>query len=166
MSTRQKKPWTPERLSQTVLYAIVGASAVLFALFYLVGFRRIDDVSANFNAPLFTDVLLVFMWLLVVTTLVLVGWSRMKSVRRRDGDSDPRFRRLRNRLALGLGAVCLVLPLLASKAPMMVNGQLYDNGWWLKTSEVVIDLSLLMLIMAAGAILYGYMHSYLLRKEP
>ena len=38
MKIKHLKSWGTERLSQRLLYILVGVSAVVFALFYLVGY--------------------------------------------------------------------------------------------------------------------------------
>ena len=52
------------KLPSRVLYVLSGVTVLVFALFWLVGFNRPYDEDGNFNAPLFTDVLLVLMLLL------------------------------------------------------------------------------------------------------
>ena len=53
--------WMPERGSQRVLFAIIAVTAVVFALFYLVGFNHPFPDDPDFNEPRLTDVLL---WLM------------------------------------------------------------------------------------------------------
>ena len=56
------------KLPSRVLYVLSGVTVLVFALFWLVGFNRPYDEDGNFNAPLFTDVLL------VLVTVVVVGF--------------------------------------------------------------------------------------------
>ena len=51
--------WSTERISQTVLYIIVGIAVVVFALFFLVGYNMPSVEEPSFNAPLLTDALLI-----------------------------------------------------------------------------------------------------------
>ena len=58
--------WPTERISQRVLYLLIALTVMVFALFYFVAYDRPFADDPSFNAPLFTDLLLVFMLLLVV----------------------------------------------------------------------------------------------------
>ena len=59
-----------ERISQRILYVIVALTAVVFMAFYLVGFNEPLASDPAFNAPLLTDVLIGFMWVLLVLAVV------------------------------------------------------------------------------------------------
>lgn len=71
----------PMRLSRIILVVLVALTVVVFGLFWLVGFNMpfIDD--PKFNAPLLTDVVIFFVYLmlfLAITAVVLSmsGWAR------------------------------------------------------------------------------------------
>ena len=71
----------PARLSHTVLIVLVALAVIVFGLFWLVGFDTpfIDD--PRFNAPLLTDVVICFVYLMIVLAIVAVvismsGWAR------------------------------------------------------------------------------------------
>ena len=59
-------------------------------------------------------------------------------------------------LATLVGPLLLALLtfLLGSSAPMHVNGQLFDNGFWLRAADMFIVTSGVMLL--AGGIVYAY----------
>ena len=81
MKIKHLKSWGTERLSQRLLYILVGVSAVAFALFYLVGYDLPFDENPDFNAPLFTDVLIVLMVLVLLLALCMIGFSAWRSHR-------------------------------------------------------------------------------------
>ena len=77
--------WAEERISQRILYVLIGVIALVFVLFFSVGFYTPFAGDPSFNAPLFTDVLLIFMWILfglaVLTMVVsLIRTARTMSV--------------------------------------------------------------------------------------
>ena len=80
MKIKHLKSWGTERLSQRLLYILVGVSAVVFALFYLVGYDLPFDENPDFNAPLFTDVLIVLMVLVLLLALGMIGFSAWRSL--------------------------------------------------------------------------------------
>ena len=59
MNVRNKlSKWAEERISQRILYVLIGIIALVFVLFFSVGFYTPICWRPFFNAPLFTDVLL------------------------------------------------------------------------------------------------------------
>ena len=62
--------WTTERVSQRVLYVVIAFTVIVFGLFYTIGYDRPFDDDPSFNAPLFTDLLLAFMFVLTFKAMV------------------------------------------------------------------------------------------------
>ena len=52
-----------EQISQKVFRLMIGLAVLVFGLFYLIGYDLPFDENPDFNAPLFTDVLIFLMWL-------------------------------------------------------------------------------------------------------
>ena len=55
-----------EQISQKVFRLMIGLSVLVFGLFYLIGYDLPFDENPDFNAPLFTDVLIFLMWLFLI----------------------------------------------------------------------------------------------------
>ena len=55
-----------ENISQRIFYLLIGLAILVFGLFFLVGYDMPFDENPDFNAPLFTDVLIVLMWLFLI----------------------------------------------------------------------------------------------------
>lgn len=148
-----------EKRSSTVLYALVGLIVVVFALFWLVGFSRpyIDD--PNFNAPLFTDLLLVTGYLLLALAIGIAVWAVMKSARTL-GKGD-RFvnnipvRRISLSVWIGTFVLMLLVFALGSSSPLKINGATYSDGFWLRMSDMFIITSLLLIVAAIASVIYG-----------
>lgn len=71
----------PMRLSRIILVVLVALTVVVFGLFWLVGFNMpfIDD--PKFNAPLLTDVVIFFVYLMLFLAIAAIvlsmsGWAR------------------------------------------------------------------------------------------
>lgn len=71
----------PMHLSRIILVVLVALTVVVFGLFWLVGFNMpfIDD--PKFNAPLLTDVVIFFVYLMLFLAIAAVvlsmsGWAR------------------------------------------------------------------------------------------
>ena len=104
---KQKKSLTDwkhmkaEQISTRILYVLVGVTTVLFVLFYLVGYDMTFMYAPEYNAPLFTDVLLSFMYLMVaaavaVAVFAVVRGYRRQALRRRVLAEDNRYVHLHN----------------------------------------------------------------------
>lgn len=148
-----------KKLPSRVLYVLVGLSVVVFALFWLIGYDRPFDEDGNFNAPLFTDVLLVFMLLLTAGACGVAVWSAIRSNKASGGGERVVNNipvRMIGRCVVGGTALALVLTFLfGSSAPMKINGADYADTFWLKASDMFVATSLLMIVAAVGAVVYG-----------
>ena len=156
-----------ERISQYILYALIALTAVVFVLFWLVGYDRPFVNDPNFVEPLFTNVLLIFMFLLFVVAVAVAVWSVSESLKKR-GQSD----RMSNNIPIKTisysvaGLTCLLLIftfLLGSPSAMNVNGHVYADHFWLKMSDMFVNTSLALIIVAVGTVLFGLTRYY--RKE-
>lgn len=153
------KNWPTEKISQRVLYILIGIIVVLFALFFLIGFDMpyIDD--PDFNAPLFTDLLIWFMVLLLLAAVVVAGYSLWtdykytgKAEKIENGVPEAKIKRY---TWLGTISVLILTFVFGSSATMLVNGRNYAEWFWLKTSDMFVWTSIVLFIVAIGAVLYG-----------
>ena len=158
MKIKHLKSWGTERLSQRLLYVLVGVSAVVFALFYLVGYDLPFDENPDFNAPLFTDVLIFLMWLFLIGGVGLAVYSMVKDYRSSKSDAVVNgvpVRRIFRITWLTLLAVLVLTFLLGGSDPMLINGENYADWLWLKLSDMFVITSLLMLLAGIGAVCFG-----------
>ena len=83
MKIRNIRHWATERISQTILYAMVGVSILVFILFWTIGYNRPDIDDPNFNDPLLTSTLIVLMWIMLITALATTVWSIASTLKKR-----------------------------------------------------------------------------------
>jgi uncharacterized membrane protein YidH (DUF202 family) len=164
-----------EKISQRVLYALVGLTALVFGAFYLIDFNRPSDVDPSFNDPLLTNVLILFMILLTVVAVVVGLWAMVRAVnldrkeRRNYSVSKGKVSFVHSPLFLSVSVVLLTLLsfliffFVGSSKAMTINGEIYNDNFWLKASDMFINTSLLMLVVAAAAMIFGATRYY--RKE-
>ena len=69
-----------EQISSRIFYVIVALSAVLFVLFWLIGYDMPYEEDPEYNAPLLTGVLVSFMIVLTIAAVVLMTWGLIRSV--------------------------------------------------------------------------------------
>lgn len=148
-----------ERLSQRLLYILVSVATVVFGLFFLVGYDMPFEDNPDFNAPLFTDVLLLLMGLMLLLGVVLVVVSAVKSYRIRA--TEPSMvngipaKKITRIVWSSTFAVVILSFVLGSSSPMLVNGEQYADWFWLKVSDMFVTVALLMLLAAIGVVLFG-----------
>ncbi len=156
-----------ERISQRVLYVIVALSAIVFLAFYLIGFDAPFTADSSFNAPLLTDVLLGFMWFLFAVTLIVSVVAVVRGVRRANQDEGVTNGIPARKITyITYGATALILLLtfvFGSTQAMVVNGQNFADTFWLRMSDMFVNSSLLLLVLAAGVVIFGATRYY--RKE-
>ena len=71
----------PTRLSHAVLVVLIVITVIVFAAFWLVGFNMPFMDDPRFNAPLLTDVVIAFVYLMLLLAIMAVvlnmsGWAR------------------------------------------------------------------------------------------
>ena len=157
-----------ERISQRVLYVLIGIAALVFVLFFSVGFYTPFAKNPAFNAPLLTDALIVFMWILLGLTVLVMLLSvfhtvKTISVKQRVVNGIPTYKI--TIAVFGTTFLCLVLSFLfGSSESMVINGATYADKFWLKASDMFVTSSLVLLLAAIGASVFGATRYYRKRK--
>ena len=118
-----------ERISQRVLYVLIGLAVVLFGLYYVVGFDNRYTENPDFNEPLLTDWMLGFMYALLSASIAVALWALMREVRCRgnDGRNDNGIpvRLIGRCVAGGPVAVLALTFVLSSTQTLVMNGSVY-----------------------------------------
>ena len=158
-----KGEWTNERIARTAFYAIVALAAVVFLLFYLIGFSTPYSYDPNFKDPKFTPLVLYFVALVVVVALAVAVWAVVSTARRK-GKTDSVVNGIPvTRIALSVAVVTFVVMavtfLAGSSATINANGKPYTNAIMLKGADMFVISSGIMLLLAAAAAFYGMWHS-------
>lgn len=153
-----------ERISQRVLYVIVALTAIVFLAFYLIDFNEPFVGNSAFNAPLLTDLLLAFMWLLfgvavVVAVMAMVkGWKASRHSAEMDNGIP--VKKISYITYGATFALLIITFALGSNQAMMVNGERFSDGFWLRVSDMFVLTSLFMLVIAAGVVAFGATRYY------
>ena len=155
-----------DQISSRVLYATVGLTVVVFALFYLVGYNAPYLFDPTYNAPVLTDLVLVLMYLMTAIALGVAVYSVVKGGRTRSSEKIVNGVPVA-KIAWGtvaFVAVLLVVTFIAgSSEPLKVNGTLFSDAFWLRITDMFIYTSLLLIAVAVVAV--GYSMSGINRKR-
>ena len=154
----KSKSKSAEKISQQVFYVMIALAVIVFGLFYLVGYDMPFDENPDFNAPLFTDVLISLMWLFLVGGVGLAVYSMVKDYRKSKSEAVVNgvpVRRIFRFTWLGMLLALILTFALGSGSPMLINGEHYADWLWLKLSDMFVITSLLMLLAGVGAVVFG-----------
>lgn len=150
---------TTEQISSRIFYVIVALSAVLFILFWLIGYDMPYEEDPEYNAPLLTGVLVSFMIVLTIAAIALMTWGLIRSVRKNSDANrvinNVPARRISLCVAGGFATVMLLCFLLSDTTPLAINGERYADTFWLRTAGMFVGASLVMMVAAAAAVVFG-----------
>jgi hypothetical protein len=155
-----------EKISSYVLYAIIALTAIIMALFFGVGYNMISDVDGSMNAPLCTNLLLFFMYFLVVVTVIVTVLSIVHSSRlgnRVKDDFGVPSRKITLFVCALLVVSLIVTFAFGSSTPVKTSEGIYRSVFWLKITDMFIYTTAVLLVVAIAG-LFVSMRS-LVRKE-
>lgn len=141
-----------ERLSRSILYILIGLTVCMFGAFYLVFYHLPYEEDPSLNAPLLTGVLIGFLIALVTLAILIAIASAIHALRHRDPSE-----RMSNGVSVRRNAriittsILLLLTLTfvtGSTTSVQVNGAAYRDVFWLKTSDMFIVSSMVLIITA------------------
>ncbi len=151
--------WSTEKLSHTILYGMLAVTALVFGLFYLIGYDRPFEENPQFTAPLLTNILLVFIALVFLLALALGIWTLMVSIRRRKGEGKVINGVPVAKITYGIvGFTVLLLVLtflLGSSSALSINGATYRDTFWLKAADMFVTSAVVLIIVAIAAIIWS-----------
>lgn len=140
---------------------------IVFGLYYLIGFDLPYPSDPEFKAPLFTDAVIVLMYVMLLLGIAVAVYSVQKTVRDMGKQAGVENNIPMRRIALiigGITVVSLVITfVLGSDAPMPINGTTYSDTMWLKAADMFINTSLFLILVAIGVVIFGATRYY--RKE-
>ncbi len=148
-----------EQVSTRVLYVLVALAVAVFGAFFIIGYDEPYADNPQFNAPVLTDVVLVFIYVLVVVAVVLVVVAACISFRRRDRAAavvnNVPAAKITWAVAVLLAASLVVTFALGSSEPVLVNGVEYADVFWLKATDMFINTSIVLLVVAVCGVAFG-----------
>lgn len=147
------------KISHRVLVVLIAIVAVVFGAFSSIGYEMPFDEDPAFNAPLLTDALLWFVYVLTCVAFVAVLLSALHSVKAGEGGSGVTNGVPAARIvwfSLGLPALALIVTFaFGSTEPLLINGKPYTAEGWLRVTDMFINTSLVLIVVAVLAVAYG-----------
>ena len=106
----------------------------------------------NFESPLFVNIVLGTLYVLLAVAVVVTAWSAFRSVRMQDPSERIQHGVPTRRIAWFTAAALLLVMLLAwlvgSTKAIYVNGREYNDAFWLRTSDMFIYATAVLLVVA------------------
>lgn len=153
------KKWSAEKMSMRVFYVLTALCIAVFALFWLVGYERPFTDNPNFNAPLFTDAVIVLGYLITATGVGISLWAVVRALKIRGRgesyDNNIAVKKISYSITIGVLGLLLLTFIAGSSAEMTINGIPFTNQFWLKMSDMFIYTSLILMGVAIGTVIYG-----------
>ena len=150
-SMKKKQSW--------LKIGLVAISAVVFIAFWSVGYDMPYEEDADFNAPLLTDMLLGFIYLLTVVAIGVTVYSIVHGIKTRGRQSLTENGVPAGRITIitwGVTFALLAITFaLGSTDPIKVNGKDFCEGIWLRLSDMFIVSSGIMILLAIAAVAFG-----------
>ncbi|MCR5680027.1 MAG: hypothetical protein K6G08_07465 [Prevotella sp.] len=122
----------------------------------------------DYESPLFISIQLYAMYALLLAAAGLTVWSLVRSARMLGGsrqtDNGIPVRRIAWLSVLLLVLTLLLTWLLADTTPLTINSKTYADVFWLRVSDMLINTSLILIIVAAAGTVWGVVRSRIIRS--
>ena len=157
--------WPTEKISRLALYGIITLTAIVFVAFFLVGYNRPYLENPNYNAPLLTGTLIVYLCIALIVALLLVVGSVTKRIRLRKGISSTENGIPASKIALstaGLTVLTLVVTFLFGSG---TDSRTEATAFWNKAADMFVNSSIFLIFVAVLAIAASYVVSKKLNRK-
>ena len=143
------------KIASIAYYVLLALSAVVFVLFFCVGFGNQESLPSGFyKSPQFTDLL---MWSMYILVAICGVCTVVGAVTAKGGKVDSQMPAWGNVLAkVGLWLFLPVLIIswfLGSKAPIVTGTGLYEDAFWLQATDAIIYTVYVLLVVTAVALI-------------
>lgn len=160
------------KISSVALYAMITVIAVIYMLFYFVGYNNYDYDHPMFKAPVFTDTLLCFLYIMIALTIALILISAIKRLKPglhiQKAENGVPVAKIAY-ITTGGVALCLIITFITgSQETLVINGKKYSDVLWLKTADMFIYTIVALLLVAVSLVAFGlssYGKKYKLKKK-
>ncbi len=169
MFSKVLKKKSIETISQRVLYTILGITVLVFSAFYLLGYDTPFINDASFNAPLLTGGILIWIYVLIILSVVMMLFSLYNSIRnlKIEGKivNGIHARKITFLVFISLFMLLLLTFFLGSTSSIQINGMVFSDKIWLQVTDMFINTILTMLLVLVGVVVLGTIHNRKLRGK-
>lgn len=153
-----------KQLANISLRALCLLSLVIFSLFFLVGYDMPSLTKEGMVEPLLTNTVLVFTYIVLFLSIAIAAWALVKEIllgaQMPSIQNGIKVKFIRNATFISIPTLLILFFLLGSSSPLKVNGIFFNNTFWLKTSDMFISVSILLLFIGVVCATWGTIKSY------
>ncbi|NPD93186.1 hypothetical protein [Xylanibacter muris] len=156
-------------VSRVIFVALAVLSALVFGSFIFIGYGSYD-ADTGLVAPMLTDVLLWFIYILVFIAVAVSVCAAVRSVCLYRSSAKVSGGVPSGKIVCGVAALlCVSFPVtfvLGSSDTLMVNGTEFTDAFLLRLSDMFIYTSMIFLTVAVAAVIYGMSgHSRRIKRD-
>ena len=143
------------KIASIAYYVLLALSAVVFVLFFCVGFGNQESLPSGFyKSPQFTDLLMWWMYILVAICGVCTVVGAVTAKGGKVDSQMPAWGDVLAKVGLWLFVPVLVITwFLGSKAPIVTGTGLYEDAFWLQATDAIIYTVYVLLVVTAVALI-------------
>ena len=153
-----------KQLANISLRVLCLLTLVIFSLFFLVGYDMPSLTKEGMVEPLLTNTVLVFTYIVLFLSIAIAAWALVKEIllgaQMPSIQNGIKVRLIRNATFISVPTLLILFFLLGSSSPLKVNGIFFNNTFWLKTSDMFISVSILLLFIGVVCATWGTIKSY------
>ena len=117
------------------------------------------------ESPLFIDIVLYTIYVLLAAAVLLTVWSVVRGFRRSGGlkvrgyENGVPVHRIAWLTAGVLVVTLAVTWLTASTQPLNINGKTFADAFWLRISDMLINTALVLVVIVSAVVIYSMLKS-------
>ncbi|MBQ9357088.1 MAG: hypothetical protein IJT98_07365 [Prevotella sp.] len=108
--------------------------------------------------PTFINIILYAIYVLLALAVVATIWATVRSLRRQGEKTDMNGKLPSRRIAVGTAVLLAIVMaaawLLARNTPITANGTTYDSSFWLRTADMMIGTTAVLLVAITGLMVF------------
>ena len=144
-------------VSRRVFHIVTWTTALVFGVFWFVGYDTPYDENCNFIAPMFTDVLLGFVTLMLVSAVAILVWAVIRSLRVRGAGgrvvNNIQAKRIAYCTTVAVVAIMALTFALGSSETQVINGHKYSDTQWLRIADMFVGTVLTLMVAGVAIII-------------
>ena len=143
------------KIASIAYYVLLALSAVVFVLFFCVGFGNMESLPSGFyKSPQFTDVLMYWMYALVAICAVCTIIGAVTAKGGKVDSNMPTWGKVLAQAGLWLFIPVLVVTFFMGDDTVvrLGTGELYDSKFWLVATDAIIYTIYVLLVVTVIAL--------------
>ncbi len=149
------------KLSKIILFSLVSIIGIIFILFYSILFN--SNIEDNNNPIIlgFTDIIIITIWILLSISILVSIISAIKSIAKNKNNKTINkipIQKIKYTTWLFTILLLIITAITGSVSVMTINGNIFNNKFWLRFADMFINTSVLLLTIGIILAMYGTLH--------